>query len=99
MYEVRALGVGTDHLCAPCIEDGYRKGTFDRLTFYRRAGAPAAWLAAHEAELRQGPLLRHGLPPHIWGEILADHLNEVHGSPSGSAHPVVISETEESPPA
>src|SRR4051812_19038468 len=76
MYEVRSLGVGTDYLCSACVEDHYRKGSFDRITFYRRGGASDEWLAGHAEKLAQGPLLRSGLPQEIWGHILAGHLDE-----------------------
>lgn len=81
MLDTRAIGVGTDALCVPCVDDLFRRGTVDRLTFYRRAGAPQEWLAAHEEKLLKGPLHRAGLPDHVWGSILADALNEVHGTP------------------
>lgn len=82
MLDVRGVGVGVAYLCGACVEDLFRKDVVDRLTFYRRAGAPVDWLAAHEAKLAAGPLHRAGLPRHIWGGILADALNEIHGSPS-----------------
>lgn len=71
MLEVRSLGVGTDYLCVPCVEDLYRKGLVDRLTMHQKAGAPPEWLVAYDTKLRAGPLLRSGLPQEIWGEILA----------------------------
>lgn len=75
MLDVRALGVGESHLCSACVEDLLRTGAVDHLTLHRRAGAPVEWLAAYEAKLRAGPLLRTGLPPEIWGEILAQALD------------------------
>ncbi len=75
MYDVRALGLGVPYLCSPCIEDLYRKGVVDRLTFHRQAGAPSQWIAAYEAKLLRGPFLRSGLPQHVWGEILARGLD------------------------
>lgn len=75
MLEVRNLGVGTDYLCAACIEDLYRLGATDRLTFYERAGAPQDWLDAHDLKLRAGPLLRPGLSQEQWGEIMSRALD------------------------
>jgi hypothetical protein len=75
MLEVRTLGVGEAFLCVPCVEDLFRKNIVDQLTFHRRAGASQEWLAWYEAKLLRGPLHRSGLPPEIWGEMLARTLD------------------------
>jgi hypothetical protein len=76
MLEVRTLGVGTDYLCSGCVDDLFRLNTVDLVTFHARAGAPPEWVASFGAKLRTGPLLRSGLPPAIWGEILTDAIEE-----------------------
>ena len=73
MLEVRSLGVGTDFLCADCVENLFRKGVEDRLPPNRPT---ADWLLAYEAKLLWGPLLRSGLSRAAWGEVLAVALDE-----------------------
>jgi hypothetical protein len=74
MYDVRSLGVGDAYRCSACVAGFFRKGMTDRVTFYRRGGAPQAWLDDHIAKLKRGPLLQPGLPQEVWGEIYADAL-------------------------
>lgn len=77
MYDVRGIPAAKEaqYLCAACLEDLHRLDQLDRLTLHRAKGAPPEWLAAFEVKLRSGPLLRSGLPPEIWGEILARELD------------------------
>lgn len=76
MYEVRALGVGEAFLCMACVDDCFRKALFDRMTFYRRSGAPPEFLDQQEQKLLEGSMLRPGLPEEIWGAILAVAMDD-----------------------
>jgi hypothetical protein len=77
MYDVRDLPgtEGAEYLCAACLEDLHRADALDRLTLHAAKGAPPEWVEAFEAKLLEGPLLRTGLPPEIWGAKLAAELD------------------------
>ena len=95
MLEVSALGVGTDFLCASCVEDLFRKGVVDRPPVNRRPRTPVDWLLAYEAKLVWGPLLRSGLPREAWGDVLAVALDE---AAALAALPSGVAQTEEPSP-
>lgn len=87
MLDVRGLDAsdGAPYLCNDCITDLYRQERLDCMKLHRFRGAPAAWLQWYEAKLLTSPLFTTGLPPHVWGEILARRLDRIAADAAAAA--------------